>query len=75
MREDLISVIKRSVIVMQCMGGIPFSFKSYAMDSQTLDCKTVLYGYSPGPKSSIFMPVCTSNSVLAVPAPKHGTDK
>ena len=51
----------------------PKSFKLNAILSQVFFCRTVLYGYSPGPKKSRFMPVMHSNSVLAVPAPTEGT--
>ena len=53
----------------------PSSFKLYAIDSQVVSCKIVLYGYSPVPKSWTFICVITSNSVFAVPAPTDGAVK
>ena len=40
-----------------------------------LSLRIVLYGYSPGPKNFKLIPLKTSNSVFAVPAPTDGTVK
>ena len=55
----------------------PADFSAEAMDSQTASSSssTVWKGYSPAPKKVRSMPVSTSNSVLAVPAPRVLTPK
>ena len=53
----------------------PWSASRLHSDTTGTSFTVVLYGYSPAPKYVDLIPVNTSNSELAVPAPRAGTVK
>ena len=75
--EGIGTAVEVTTVVMYNMCTIAERLpRSEAILSQlSISFKVVLYGYSPVPKYCMLIPVNTSNSVLAVPAPTTGTFK
>mgnify|MGYP007064538897 CR=1 FL=1 len=72
---DFCTTVEVTSVIVQSMSTYPSAERAVAALSHGWFLTTVLYGYSPGPKKRIFIPVNTSNSVFAVPAPTDGTLK
>ncbi len=75
--EGIGTAVEVTTVVMYNMCTIAETSKVGSNTFATVDFffKVVLYGYSPVPKYCMLIPVNTSNSVLAVPAPTTGTFK
>ena len=69
------AAVEISSVIMKSFGAVSKPLRADAALSNVRVFAYVLYGYSPGPKKRILIPVRTSNSVFAVPAPTDGTLK